>query len=56
VHTELDHAGSLDQYSDVLHGMDLIRAFEDGCINENDIVLMFSIDGAQLYANKASAC
>jgi len=56
IHAELDHAGSLDQYSDVLHGTDLIRAFEDGCIDENDIVLMFSIDRAQLYAKKASAC
>ena len=56
IHAELDHAGSLDQYSDILHGMDLIRAFEDGCIDENDIVLMFSIDGAQLYAKKPSAC
>jgi len=56
MHAELDHAGSLDQYSDVLHGMDLIKVFEDGCIDENDIVLMFSINGAQLYAKKASAC
>ena len=56
VHAELDHARSLDQYSDVLHGMDLIKAFEDGHIDENDIVLMFSINGAQLYAKKASAC
>jgi len=56
MHAELDHARSLDQYSDVLHGTDLIKAFEDRCIDENDIVLMFSIDGAQLYAKKASAC
>ena len=56
MHAELDHARSLDQYSDILHGTDLIKAFEDRCIDENDIVLMFSIDGAQLYAKKASAC
>ena len=30
--------------------------FQDGHIDEDDIVLMFSIDGAQLYAMKASAC
>jgi hypothetical protein len=46
----------LDEYSDVLHGTDLIDAFDDGRIQGDDIVLMFSIDGAQLYAKKASAC
>ena len=56
MHAELDHAGSLDQYSDVLHGTDLIKVFEDGHVDKNDIVLMFLIDGAQLYAKKASAC
>jgi hypothetical protein len=30
--------------------------FDDGCIRGDDIVLMFLIDGAQLYAMKASAC
>jgi Transposase family tnp2 len=36
--------------------MDLIWAFDDGCIGADDIILMFLIDGAQLYAMKASAC
>jgi len=40
----------------VLHGTDLIDVFDDGHIQGDDIVLMFSIDGAQLYAKKASAC
>ncbi len=48
--------GCLAEYSDVLHGTDLIDAFEDGHIKDDDIVLMFLIDGAQLYAKKASAC
>jgi len=52
----LEHHDWLDEYSDVLHGTDLIMAFQDGRINQDDIVLMFSIDGAQLYAMKASAC
>ena len=52
---ELEHK-DLDKYSDVLHGTDLIQAFEDGHIGSDDIVLMFLIDGAQLYAKKASAC
>ena len=52
---ELEHK-DLDKYSNVLHGTDLIQAFEDGHIGSDDIVLMFLIDGAQLYAKKASAC
>ena len=54
--SEVESKGCLAEYSDVLHGSDLIDAFEDGRIEEDDIVLMFSIDGAQLYAKKASAC
>jgi len=46
----------LKEYSDLLHGSDLIEAFQDGRIGEDNIVLMFSIDGAQLYTKKASAC
>jgi hypothetical protein len=46
----------LKEYSDLLHGFDLIEAFQDGRIREDNIVLMFSIDGAQLYAKKASMC
>jgi hypothetical protein len=44
------------EYSDVLHGTNLIEAFQDGRIGEDNIVFMFSIDGAQLYAKKAFAC
>jgi hypothetical protein len=54
--SEIDEKGFLDEYSDVLHGSDLIDAFHDGRISENDLVLMFLVDGAQLYAKKASAC
>ena len=54
--SEIAEKGCLDEYSDVLHRLDLTNVFEDGRIRENDIVLMFSIDGAQLYAKKASAC
>ena len=48
--------GYLGEYSDVLHGTDLIEAFRDIHIGEDDLVLMFSMDGAQLYAQKQSAC
>ena len=54
--SELEHKEYLDEYSDVLHSTDLIQAFEDDCIGADNIVLMFLIDGAQLYAMKASAC
>ena len=53
---EVDNKGLLDEYSDVLHGTDLIEAFRDGRIGEDNIALLFSIDGAQLYAKKVSAC
>ena len=53
---EINQKGYLDKYSDVLHGTDLIQAFREGHIGEDDIALLFSIDGAQLYAKKAFAC
>jgi hypothetical protein len=34
----------------VLHGTDIIEAFLDGHIRKDDIALVFSINGAQLYA------
>jgi Transposase family tnp2 len=46
----------LEEYSDILHSSDLIEAFQDGRIGEDNIVLMFSINGAQLYVKKASTC
>jgi hypothetical protein len=54
--SEIHSKGCLAEYSDALHSTDLINMFEDRCIEEDDIMLMFSIDGAQLYAKKASAC
>ena len=54
--SEVESKGCLAEYLDILYGSDLINAFEDGRIEEDNIILMFSIDGAQLYAKKASAC
>ena len=54
--SEINRMGCLNRYSNVLHGSDIIEAFQDACIGEGNIVLMFSIDGAQLYVMKASAC
>ena len=54
--SEIKEKQYLDKYSDVLHGADMIHAFQDGHVGEHDIALMFSIDGAQLYTYKLSAC
>ena len=54
--SEIEQKQYLDKYSDMLHGADMIQVFQDGRIGEYDIALMFSIDSAQLYAHKLSAC
>jgi hypothetical protein len=48
--------GNIPSYYDFFHGSEYLQAVEDGHIKEGDPVLMFSIDGAQLYQNKASDC
>ena len=48
--------GQLDAYSDFIHGSDYLAAVREGWITDDDVVLMFSIDGAQLYAHKVSDC
>jgi hypothetical protein len=48
--------GSIPVYEDLFHGSDYLQAVDEGRIKEGDPVLMFSIDGAQLYQSKASDC
>lgn len=48
--TEINQNGFLTEYSDILRGTNLINAFWEGCIREDDIALLFSIDGTHLYA------
>ena len=48
--------GNISSYEDFFHGEDYLEAIRQGRIKEGDPVLMFSIDGAQLYKNKASDC
>jgi hypothetical protein len=50
------NGGLLATYNDFLHGTDYLKAVADGRIKSTDVVLMFSIDGAQLYRNKKSDC
>jgi hypothetical protein len=51
-----DNNGSLPTFNDYFYGSDYIEAVRDGRIQENDMVLMLSFDGAQLYRNKQSDC
>jgi len=48
--------GISEIYDDVLSGAAYLDAVEDGSIGEDDIVLMLSMDGAQLYQHKRSNC
>ena len=43
-------------YSDFLDGSQYQEAVSEGLIEEDDIVLMLSLDGAQLYMSKQSDC
>jgi len=47
--------GTFD-FDDVFCGSDYLDAVDDGRIKDHDTVVMFSIDGAQLYRNKKSDC
>jgi hypothetical protein len=50
--------GELDipVYEDYIHGRDYLEAVIRGDIKDTDIVILGSIDGAQLYRNKQSDC
>ncbi|THH32143.1 hypothetical protein EUX98_g2045 [Antrodiella citrinella] len=43
-------------YDDVYHGSEYIEAVRRGDIKDDDMVLMMSLDGAQLYEKKQSDC
>ncbi|KJA13784.1 hypothetical protein HYPSUDRAFT_151137, partial [Hypholoma sublateritium FD-334 SS-4] len=51
-----NNSGSLSIYEDFLHGSDYLENVRNGNIKGADMVLMFSMDGAQLYAHKSSDC
>jgi hypothetical protein len=48
--------GTQPDFEDWCHGADFLKAFHEGHIKKGDPVLMFSIDGAQLYRSKTSDC
>ncbi|KAG1859452.1 hypothetical protein C8R48DRAFT_673988 [Suillus tomentosus] len=52
----LAQTGEIPVFDDIAMGHDAIGAVLDGDIKENNIVLMVSLDGAQLYESKQSDC
>jgi hypothetical protein len=48
--------GILEGFEDFLHGREYLEAIRTGRITDDDILLMLSIDGAQLYAHRLSDC
>jgi hypothetical protein len=54
---ELERNGNrIDKWEDIYHGTAYLEAVRAGNIKEDDMVLLMSIDGAQLYQNKQSDC
>ncbi|KAH9915963.1 uncharacterized protein BXZ73DRAFT_54031 [Epithele typhae] len=48
--------GNVDHISDVYEGSDFWEACLQGRIKDDDICVILSMDGAQLFAHKASNC
>ena len=48
--------GVLPFYNDYFFGSDYLEAVQNGQIQDHDVVLMLSLDGAQLYRYKMSDC
>ncbi|GBE80227.1 hypothetical protein SCP_0214370 [Sparassis crispa] len=51
-----EHNNQLYEYDDVYHGSAYLKAVLENQISTDDMVLLMSIDGAQLYESKASDC
>ncbi|OBZ70829.1 hypothetical protein A0H81_09275 [Grifola frondosa] len=53
----IQSSGEMRYKMDVMfYGIDILEAVHDGRIKKEDMVLMFSVDGAQLYESKLSDC
>ena len=50
------NGGTIPCFEDFLHGNEYLERVRTGDIQDTDMVLMLSLDGAQLYAHKASDC
>ncbi|KAJ8579853.1 hypothetical protein M405DRAFT_718263, partial [Rhizopogon salebrosus TDB-379] len=53
---EIRATSTIPVVDDIAMGWDYLAAVLDGDIKENDVVLMVSLDGAQLYESKQSDC
>ncbi len=51
-----ENSGNISSYDDFYSGSDYLEEPSEMEIQDNDIILMLSIDGAQLYAHKSSDC
>ena len=51
-----ENGGILPTYDDYFYGSEYIEAVLDGRVQDTDVVLMLSLDGAQLYRYKQSDC
>ncbi|EPQ49980.1 hypothetical protein GLOTRDRAFT_134382 [Gloeophyllum trabeum ATCC 11539] len=51
---EIGQLPHLEEFDDLLCGNAYLRAVNEGHIEDDDVVLMLSADGAQLYKNKTS--
>lgn len=51
-----ENDGYIDVYEDIYHAQEYLDAVRRGDISPNDVVITFSMDGAQLYEDKQSDC
>ncbi|KAF8961788.1 hypothetical protein BDZ97DRAFT_1663604, partial [Flammula alnicola] len=51
-----NNGNSLDEWEDIFYGEAYLNAVGSGKIKPEDMVLLMSIDGAQLYQSKQSDC
>jgi len=53
---ELQQTGKIAKYDDIYQGSNYLCAVNKGKITSNDMVLLLSINGAQLYQSKHYDC
>jgi hypothetical protein len=51
-----ENSGQIMEFNDYCHGQEYLNAVFQGDILANDIVILLSLNGAQLYKNKTSDC
>ena len=53
---QCEENGTMQDFQDWCHGTDFVKAFQDGHLKKGDPILMFLINGMQLFHNKLSDC